>query len=401
MVTATTTRTGTGADQAKIAAIRAEFPVLAKVTYLNTGTNGPVLRRAHDVLVAQATAELTEGRIGMAGFMQFFALLDQTRAAYAGLLGCAPSEVALTHNTTEGMNIALMGIEWSRGDEIVTATTEHPGGLNPAYLIKQRHGARIRMTDIGLVGVDPVEELRRALTPRTKAVVLSHVSWASGMILPMREISDLAHSVGALVICDAAQACGMVPSNVYDLGIDAYACSGQKWIGGPDGTGALFVRKDRLPDIWQTYIGYAGVQMGMSNHEGYYVPPTAASRYEAASHYRPAVAALLATLEYIADEVTWDWAYRRIADLGRYCYDRLAAIPGVTMHSPQDQRGGLTHFALDGIKPADLTAKLVERDILIRHTPYPAANRVSTSFYNTEDEIDRLVAAIDDIRRAL
>lgn len=400
MATETRTRTGTGADADKIAAIRAELPVLGTAAYLNTGTNGPVPQRGHDAIVAGTAAELTEGRIGMAGYQQFFATLNAARAGFAGILGCSPDEVALTHNTTEGMNIALMGIEWSRGDEIVSATTEHPGGLNPAYLIKQRHGARVRMTDIGLVGVDPVEALRKALTPRTKAVVLSHVSWASGMILPMREISDLAHSVGALVICDAAQACGMVPSKVYDLGVDAYACSGQKWLCGPDGTGALFVRKDRLPDIWQTYIGYGGVQTGMSNHEGYYVPPPAASRYEAATLHRPSMAALVKTLDWLADEVGWDWAYRRIADLGRYCYDTLAAIPGVTMHSPQDRRGGLTHFTLAGVTPPDLTSRLAEQGVLIRYTPYPSANRVSTGFYNTEDEVDRLAEAIEAIARA-
>lgn len=394
-------RAGTGADQGKIAAIRAELPVIEKVAYLNTGTNGPVPQRSYDVLVQQATAELTEGRIGMAGYQQFFATLSKARAQFAAILGCGADEIALTHNTTEGMNIAMAGIEWSRGDEIISATTEHPGGLNPAYLAKQRYGARIRMTDIGMVGKDPVEELKRVLSPRTKAVVLSHVSWVSGMILPMREISDLAHSVGALVICDAAQACGMVPANVYELGVDAYACSGQKWLCGPDGTGALFVRKDRLNDIWQTYMGYGGVQMGMSNREGYYVPPAAASRYEAATLHRPSMGALVATLDWIANEVGWDWVYGRIANLGRYAYDTLSAIPGVTMYSPQDVRSGLTHFTVEGITPPDLTAKLVEKGILIRYTPYPSANRLSTGFYNTEEEVDRLAEAIESIKMSL
>src|SRR5262245_2933677 len=117
MATETRARTSTGADQAKIAAIRAELPVIEKVAYLNTGTNGPVPQRSYDVLVAQATAELTEGRIGMAGYQQFFATLSKARAGFASILGCGADEVALTHNTTEGMNIALMGIEWSRGDE--------------------------------------------------------------------------------------------------------------------------------------------------------------------------------------------------------------------------------------------------------------------------------------------
>src|SRR5689334_810733 len=359
----------------KIAAIRNELPVTARYLYFNAGTNGPLPRRSHDALVASSALELDEGRISPTAFTRLFQNLDDTRTSVATLLQCDPAEIALTHNTTEGMNIALMGLRWQQGDEIVTSVLEHPGGLYPAYLLHQRYGVKIRQTEIGSLGRDPVEELRKALSPRTKAVVLSHVSWATGMVLPVRELADLAHSVGAVFICDAAQSVGMTPSHVYDLGVDAYACSGQKWLCGPDGTGALFVRKDRLNDIWQTYMGYGGVQMGMSNREGYYVPPPAASRYEAATLHRPSMGALVTTLDWIADEVGWDWVYRRIADLGRYAYDTLSSIPGVTMYSPQDVRSGLTHFTVEGITPPDLTAKLVEKGILIRYTPYPSANR--------------------------
>ncbi|HEX5441345.1 MAG TPA: aminotransferase class V-fold PLP-dependent enzyme, partial [Ktedonobacterales bacterium] len=189
----------------KIAAIRAELPVTARYLYFNAGTNGPLPRRSHDALVASSALELDEGRISPAAFTRLFQNLDDARTAMATLLQCDPAEIALTHNTTEGMNIALMGLRWQQGDEIVTSVAEHPGGLYPAYLLHQRYGVRVRQTEIALPGRDPAEELRKALSPRTKAVVLSHVSWATGMALPMRELADLAHSVEALFICDAAQ----------------------------------------------------------------------------------------------------------------------------------------------------------------------------------------------------
>lgn len=232
------TPTPTADDTAKIATVRAEFPAVQTYVYLNTGTNGPLPRRSHDALVAQAQVELQEGRVGLGAFEKMFARADETRAAVASLLGCATDEIALTHNTTEGMNIALMGLSWQPGDEIITATLEHEGGLNPVALIKQRYGARVHYTDIARADCDTLAELGRVLSPRTKTVVSSHVSWASGAVLPMKAIADMAHNVGALVICDAAQSCGMVPSNVYELGVDVYACSGQKWLCGPDGTGA-------------------------------------------------------------------------------------------------------------------------------------------------------------------
>ena len=385
---------GVGDDE-RFAMIRATMPAVQKCVFLNTGTNGPMPRPAYDALVSGASEDYEAGRAGYAKFEAMFATMRQTRAAVARLLGCRDDEIALTHNTTEGMNIALLGLGWQPGDEVITSSTEHPGGLHPIYVLAHRYGVKIRMTRIGAPDVDPVAELRSRLTTRTRAVVLSHVSWTSGMVLPIRALSDLAHAAGALMICDAAQSCGMVPANVYELGVDAYACSGQKWLCGPDGTGALFVRHDRLGDIHQTYAGYPAFMA--SDHDGYFVPTPSAHRYEAATLYPPAVAALHASLRWIDESVGWDWAYQRIARLGRLCYDRLAALPGVSMHTPKETMAGLVHFAVEGIAPADLTTRLAERAIVIRHTPHPSANRVSTGFYSSEDDIDRLASAIGEL----
>lgn len=385
----------------KIMAIRAELPVTARYLYFNAGTNGPLPRRSHDALVASSTLELEEGRIGSAAFTRLLQNLDDARASVATLLQCDPAEIALTHNTTEGMNIALMGLRWQQGDELVTSVAEHPGGLYPAYLLHQRYGVKVRQTEIALAGRDPGEELRKVLSPRTKAVVLSHVSWATGMVLPVRELADLAHSVGAVFICDAAQSAGMAPSNVYELGVDSYACSGQKWLCGPDATGALFVRRDRWGDIQQSFIGFFGIQSGMSDHDGNYVPADTARRYDVSTVYPGGLSALRESLRWIGEDIGWDWVYRRIATLGRYCYEALATLDGVTMMTPRDRMAGLVHFRVEGIAPTELTTKLHAAGILIRDTHDPDANRVSTGFYNTEAEIDCLRDAIEQVQASL
>lgn len=382
-------------DGEKLAMIRAAMPAAAKAAYLNTGTNGPMPRTAYDALVEGARSDFEAERSGYAKFEQMFATQRQTRAAMARLLGCADDEIALTHNTTEGMNIALNGLAWQPGDEVITSGTEHPGGLHPLYVLAHRFGVKLRMTRIGAPDVDPVAELQAHLTTRTRAVMLSHVSWTSGAVLPMRALSDHAHAAGALMICDAAQSCGMVPSNVYELGVDAYACSGQKWLCGPDGTGALFIRRDRLGDVHQTYAGYPAFSAADLN--GYFVPNPTAQRYEAVTLYTPTVAALHASLQWIADEVGWEWAYQRIARLGRLCYDTLAALPGVTMYTAKDSMAGLVHFTVEGIAPEDLTKRLGERGVVIRHTPHPNANRISTGFYTSEEDISRLSRTIGEL----
>jgi L-cysteine/cystine lyase len=371
-----------------------------RFVYLNVGTNGPLPRRSHAAMVEQLGLELEEGRIGMTAFARIMAARDQARSAVAGLLGCEADEVALTHNTTEGMNIALMGIDWKPGDEVITATSEHEGGLSPVALLKHRYGAKVHYTAIGLRDCDTLTELERVLSPKTKAVVLSHVSWATGAVLPMREISEMAHRVGALVICDAAQSCGMIPAPVYELGVDAYACSGQKWLLGPDSTGALFVRRDRLDQVKQTFMAYFSLKHRMINNDAIFEPNESARRYEAVTLSPSAVKGFGASLDWIANEVGWEWAYRRIAELGRYCYAALAQIEGLRLYLPEAV-SGLIHFTLDGIAPADLTARLAEQGILIRHTPEPQLNRVATGFYNNEDDIDRLTQSIREVRDAL
>ena len=389
-------------EQDKIRAIRVELPATERVVYLNTGTNGPLPRRSHTAITEYSAGELTEGRIGANVFPRLAKISDEARADVAALLRCQPEEVALTHNTTEGVNIALMGIDWRPGDEVITSRAEHPGVLYPIYLLRQRFGVRIRMTNIGLPGHDDVAELKQALSPRTRAVALSHVSWSTGVVLPIRELADATHAAGALFICDAAQSCGMVPSDVNALGVDVYACSGQKWLCGPDGTGALFVRKDRLSDIQQSYMGYMSVTHGMSDHEGHFVPPAAASRYQAATIYPASLVALSASLRWLSTDVGWDWAYRRIASLGAACYDELAALDGITMITPRDRMAGLIHFSVAGVKPDKLCERMaVTQGVVVRHTPDPLAVRVSTGFYNTQEDIARLVAAIREAQVAL
>ncbi|MBI4673314.1 MAG: aminotransferase class V-fold PLP-dependent enzyme [Chloroflexi bacterium] len=381
-------------NQNKIQMIRAAMPAVTHAVYLNTGTNGPLPRRAYEALVDYARDEFENGRTGQPVFDRFMALMSETRGLVAELLSCAPEEIALTHNTTEGMNIALLGLDWRAGDELVTANTEHEGGLNPAALLKARYGVNVIYTDIGLCDCDPLASLERALTPRTKAVVLSHASWSTGAILPMRELCEMAHRVGALVICDAAQACGMVPSRVHELGVDAYAISGQKWLCGPDGTGALFVRRELLPKIQNTFTGYWGLKTRVTRAEAEIEFVDTAMRYQYASHYFPSLKGFAESLKWIRDEIGWEWVYRRTRELGQSAYDALSKIGGVKMYMPRAHIAGLLHFTVDGIAPTDLTAKLYEQNIIIRHVPEPLLNRAATGFYNDEQDIERLVNGI-------
>ena len=388
----------TSNDTQKVELIRAQMPAVTRAVYLNTGTNGPLTQRALEAIVEFARQEVELGRIGATRFERILNILNDSRTLIAELLACSVDEVALTHNTTEGMNIALLGLDWRAGDELITANSEHEGGLNPAALLKARYGVNVIYTDIGLCNCDPVFSLRVALSKRTKAVVLSHVSWSTGAVLPLRELCEMAHRFGALVICDAAQSAGMVPSRVYELGVDAYALSGQKWLCGPDGIGGLFIRRDVMSKFQNTFAGYFAIKHRVTRADAEIQFADNAMRYQYAFHYFPSLLGFNEGLKWLRDEIGWDWIYQRTRELGQFAYEELAKIERVKLYMPREEIAGLVHFTVDGIAPADVTAKLYEQNIIIRHVPEPALNRIATGFFNTEEDIARLVHALQALQ---
>jgi len=219
--------------------------------------------------------------------------------------------------------------------------------------------------------------------------------WSSGAVLPLDEVTAIARRHDVLVIVDAAQAAGQVRPRLYESGVDAYAVSGQKWLCGPGGTGALYVRKDRLTHFRPTYV-----RMAQSEPTGFVIPAPGAARFEIGEFYTPALLAQLATLTWIQDEVGLDWMYDRIAALGQQCWAGLAKIDGVTVTTPRDQMAGIVCFNVDGMHPREVTEKLEPMGFTIRYVEYalgPTVARVSNSWWNTEEEVDGLVAAVAEI----
>ncbi len=229
------------------ASFRSQFPVFERLSYLNAGTEGPVPRQAAEAAHARLDLEVSGGRCGKAYFEELMDLAERLRAGYAGVLGCEAAEVALTGSTTDGVNTVLAGLDLHSGDEIVTSDEEHPGLLAPLGRARLRHGISVRVV--------PFTELPGEIGPATRLVACSHVSWVSGRVA---DVSALC-AAGAPVLLDAAQALGAVPVDVRALGCDFYAASGQKWLCGPEGSGSLYVREDRLDDLLIPWPGYASV----------------------------------------------------------------------------------------------------------------------------------------------
>jgi L-cysteine/cystine lyase len=224
--------------------LRAQFPVLERVEYLNAGTTGPVPRAAHDAALESLRRQLDEGRSGKAFFDRCGERIDLLRARIAKIIGADVGEVALTGSTTDGVNAALGALDLAPGDEVVTSDEEHPGVLAPLGALRER-GVSVRVV--------PFAELPAAVGPRTRLAACSHVSWMTGAVVDAAALA----ATPALVLLDGAQGLGAVPVDVEALGCDFYAASGQKWLCGPNGIGYLYARAGLTGALRAPWPGYS------------------------------------------------------------------------------------------------------------------------------------------------
>ncbi|MFM8593916.1 MAG: aminotransferase class V-fold PLP-dependent enzyme, partial [Chloroflexota bacterium] len=315
--------------------IRDQVPAVKTTAYLNAGTNGPIPLVAQKALADQMEKELEIGRIVPGVYEGNFKRNRANAAIAADLFGCHPDELALSHSTGEGMNTILNGILWQPGDEVLTTNLEHPCLINPLNLLSHRQGIVTRYADIGNGGGNILAALEPMVTSRTRVIAISHVQWSTGAVMPLKEIAAYCRKLGIILLVDGAQSAGQIAINLHDLGVDAYAMPGQKWLCGPESTGFLYVRKDRFPDMQPTFIRYA-----QFDTTGYLVPNATAARFELGEFFAPAIEAQMATLTWLRDEVGMDRAYARIAELGQRAHAGLSKIKDVTVLTPKNKMAG-------------------------------------------------------------
>ncbi|WP_165423245.1 aminotransferase class V-fold PLP-dependent enzyme [Ktedonosporobacter rubrisoli] len=379
-------------DLTHLQRIRQEMPATTDSVYLNTGTFGPLPKCVIQAIQNYLERELREGRLGK-GFENISAAYSDARASIARLLHASENEIALTDNTGEGLNIISYGFDWHKGDEVITTNHEHISALAPLYQIRDRYGIVIRTADLGPAADRPVvEAIGELITPRTRLISLSHVTWTTGAVLDIQAVGRLGHEKGIPVVIDGAQSAGAVPINVKELEVDFYAIPMQKWLCGPDGTGALYTSQDALRNVASTYVGYYSIKHEV---DAEWALNDTAQRFELGGRQTAAVAGQAAALHWLEDFVGHDWLFTRISTLNTYAYNALKDLPGLQMLTPQPGASGIIAFLLEGRDDSEVVKQLSQQhNIYIRNIPSTKALRVSTGFYNTEEEIDRLAQAL-------
>jgi len=217
-------------DLAHVQLIRQQMPATTSRIYLNTGTFGPLPICAIQAMQERIQYEWQNGRLGAEAFERMTAAYNDARTSVARLLNADVQEIALTDNTGEGMNIISFGTPWRAGDEVITTNHEHISALAPLYQIRDRYGVVIRQADLGEQADRPaLEAISELVTPRTRLIVLSHVTWTTGAVLDIRAVSRMGRERGIPVLVDGAQSAGAIPIDVKALDVDFYAIPMQKW----------------------------------------------------------------------------------------------------------------------------------------------------------------------------
>jgi len=374
--------------------VRARLPALEAEAYLNTGGAGPLPDLAADAMRAMVDMQVARGRMSDAAVDAGRDRQAALRAAVGRVVGRPASEVAIAQSSTHAMNVVIWGAGLKRGDNVVTTGMEHPGLAVPLAAAAGRVGARVRIVDVG-DGSGPLEDVIGAsVTARTRLVALSHVSWMTGAVLDVAGAARAAARAGALTLVDGAQGAGAVPVDPADWGIDAYAMPAQKWLLGPEGLGALWLRGELQDRIAVTTAGYeTGQEHGW---DGSVAMHADARRYEASTFPEILLAGWTASLEWL-DSLGWERIQEGTRVAAAACREALAEVPGVRLDAPTDARSGLVAFSVPGRAPQEIAAALAARGVIVRALPEPGGLRASCGFFTNAGDIEQLAEVLGEL----
>ncbi len=382
-------------DADRLAALRAALPALEAGIYLNTGSVGPVPAESAAAMAELADYELHTGRAHLGYYEETLQRMAEARAAVAAVLTTDVADIALTHSTTDGMNIGLWSIDWRPGDRAVTTNLEHPGGTGALHNLRARAGIDVAFVDVGpdRDEADVLAAFDAAIDERTRAVALSHVLWASGVVMPVERIAELAHARGAIVVVDGAQAAGARPVDLAATGADVYAVAAQKWLLGPEGMGAVAISPGVRDRLWPSFGGHYSFESVDPAGAASWWPD--ARRFESSNFHRPSIVGMARSIGWLSMFVGLDYVYDRGAAMGRYALDRLAAIDGVEVLTPVDRMSTIVAFRIGGWAPQAALDELSARVFAVARTvPLLDALRICPGFFTTEAELDRFADAV-------
>jgi selenocysteine lyase/cysteine desulfurase len=388
------------ADPGYWAGIRKQFDLPADQAFLNTATIGASPRVVNDA-VARNLRDLTRTvaewgyKPDQPNWIAGYSAEDPLRRKLGALINAEAQELALIQNATMGMNFIAIGLDLEAGDEILQTDQEHVGARSCWEMLSKRHGVVWKSVKLPVPANDSEEIVRlveASISSRTKVIAWPHITSALGTVEPIQAICGLAKSRGIFTAIDGAQAIGQIPVDVRRIDCDAYFGSPHKWLLAPAGNGFLYVRKSSANRVWTTL---ASGEWANEKDPGLRLQ-------QRGTGSMPLLVGLDAALDFHLKVGPERWL-ARIKHLGDHLRARLRETPGVTIASSTHPAmcAGMTTWKLDGYAPYAMVDRIWER---ARIRPRAVSDvwgmRTSTMIYNSEAELDRLIAAALTVAKA-
>lgn len=379
---------GSRDDEAFWGRVRARFLIPPDRIYLNNGTLGPSPGVVVDAVAEHARRVAATFPPGVSW--------DDLKRSVAALLGGDPDGFVFPRNTTEAMSFVANGLDLEAGDEVVTTDHEHIGGLEPWRLQAARRGVVLRVASLPVPPPSSsalLDAAWAAVTPRTRVVSVSHVTFTNGARLPVEALAARCAERGIALVVDGAHPPGMLRVDIGKTGADFYASSPHKWLLAPQGTGLLWLAPDRRGTLWPTLAsgGWDDLSLGAQrfNHLG--------------TFDESRLAGLLAAVEFI-QALGMERVEARVRWLRARLQRGLGEIPGVRVVTPADEAlaAGMVSFAMEGVDSLDLQAHLAStrqvRTRVVGEYGY-GWMRLSTHVYNRPEELDVVLELLLDAAR--
>lgn len=379
--------------------VQQQFALAPDLIYLNTGGLGPSPYPVLETVTSYTTQLEQTSETG-------HELIAAVRQKACNFFNCGTDEIAFTRNATEGMNIIARGLPLQKGDEVLLTTHEHPGGAMPWLGLANDIGIRVRLFEPGPTAAENLHRIEANLTARTRVLAISHITCTTGLKLPAAEIAELCHRKNIVFVLDGAQVLGMQPVNFHDLGCDFYTASGHKWLGGPKGTGILYIRQALL-DRWRpTQVGAYSDKM-YKLEEQILEYQRSASTVEYGTRNTPIILGLGAALDFLA-AIGMDAVAARGFGLASYFMQKLQALKEVNILTPQETTsyGSVVTFQIANgrVKNHGELASMLHSTEKIRLRPVAEhglnALRASFHCFNNYEQLERLLEVLQRIVRS-
>jgi cysteine desulfurase / selenocysteine lyase len=388
-------------DDKSVAAVRerlrAAMPVAERWAYFDHAAVAPLTAPAAETLRAFAAEAAAEGDTVWPDWSR---RVEATRASAACMIGASVDEIALVPNTTAGISLVAEGLNWQAGDNVVTLADEFPSNAYPWLNLASRGVETRRVpTENGRLDLD---KLAAACDARTRIVSVSWVGYATGYRHDVSRIIEIAHSRGALMMLDAIQGIGAFPIDVRATPVDFLAADGHKWMLGPEGAGIAYIRREHLDRLRPIGVGWHSVAHSSDYTRIELTLRPSAARYEGGSQNMAGMLALGASLDLLVS-LDMDLVAAAVLDITDHACLRLRGIGAAIVsdrrpdHRGGQQRSGIVAFELAGRDPL-----AVKKHCLTQHVVLSCRAgrlRISPHAYNNEDDVSRLIAALQSFSR--